>query len=1062
MRNSFSINIGFLVLSIMGLAIIPRLTVQLYPSAKGQTVFVNFEWPNMGAEVLEKEVTSPIEGALSSLRGVREITSESRKGSGRVTITFKKGTDMDAARFEVSSLIRSLHKKLPEGIPLPTVGYNSGSNNNDPLLLVYTIRGEGSSSVLQTYVAQSIVPRLAVLQQVSNVVLNGTPSIEWEVAYQREQLNTVGLTPGNLRSSIVTNNSRCELGAVTIGSGEAKQTIYASLSSPATSRIDASRLIVGRNGNRMISLHDVASMIQTEAEPASYFRVNGLNTVYLNVYATQGTNQVQAARRVQEAVNRLSLSFPTNFSMSVTYNASEHIETEVAKITQRALLVIVILLIFLLFTSRSWRYLFIVTLSLVANIAIGCIFFYVLDVEIHLYSLAGITVSLSMIIDNTIVMADHLRHSGNRKAFLAILAATLTSIGALTVVYLLKEEQRLNLTDFVVVLLVNLGISLGVALFLVPSLMHQFPLITKKNSAYFIRKRRAYRWGNFYGRALHRMERRRWIWLLLAVWGFGFPVFLLPDKIEVKPNKKPSLFVKYYNSTIGDHMYQSDIKPWVNRILGGSWYYFCNYFGHQLDWDDAQTRLWVNISMPDGATLRQMNDLVWEFENYLSQFDQIERFTSSITSIDNSTIEISFKREHERGSFPYELKQELETKAMENGSADFAIYGVGKGFNNALFEGHKNCKVQIRGYNYDMLLDLASRFRDSLLSVQRIQEVVIQTGVSQRGKPRYEYVMGVNNALLSQSGGSLQNLYGNLAHQSPQDTYAGNTSSPNGNTAIMLRPKNKGNISVWEMDNAMLTGHNTAYRLNQIGTLRKERVGGVIRKRNQQYQITVEYDFIGPYELSQLVLKQQLETLNKELPLGFSAWNDTYKGRWDKKEKSQYLFLLLVVAVVFMLCAVLLESLWQPIAVIAMIPFSFIGLFLSFAMFKINFDQGGYAAMVLLCGITVNSALFIINDYNQNRRLYPDKQAIANYLKAFHHKIIPILLTVFSTILGLIPFLTDGAKEGFWFTLAFGTIGGLLFSILGVVIWLPLIILKKKLPVYLLNKQKDSLPTSNQ
>lgn len=100
--------------------------------------------------------------------------------------------------------------------------------------------------------------------------------------------------------------------------------------------------------------------------------------------------------------------------------------------------------------------------------------------------------------------------------------------------------------------------------------------------------------------------------------------------------------------------------------------------------------------------------------------------------------------------------------------------------------------------------------------------------------------------------------------------------------------------------------------------------------------------------------------------------------------------------------------------------------------------------MILLCGLTVNAALYIINDYNNLRKRHKGQTNLTIFLKAFNHKIIPILLTTLSTILGLLPFLLAGKNEGFWFSLAAGASGGLLFSLLAVLLWLPLILLKEK------------------
>jgi multidrug efflux pump subunit AcrB len=112
--------------------------------------------------------------------------------------------------------------------------------------------------------------------------------------------------------------------------------------------------------------------------------------------------------------------------------------------------------------------------------------------------------------------------------------------------------------------------------------------------------------------------------------------------------------------------------------------------------------------------------------------------------------------------------------------------------------------------------------------------------------------------------------------------------------------------------------------------------------------------------------------------------------------------------------------------------------FLTFYLFGLNFDQGGFASFVLLCGITVNASIYILNEYNAIRRNFPRLSPLRAYTKAWNVKAIPIFLTVTSTILGFVPFLI-GDKTPFWFPLAAGTIGGLVMSVVGIFIFLPVL-----------------------
>jgi multidrug efflux pump subunit AcrB len=1042
-KNAFSINIIFLLLTIVGLALLPQLPVQLQPNRTGESVHVTYQWPGMGADVLEKEVTSPIEGTLSSIRGIQKITSSSRKGSGSIDLTFKEGTDMDVARFEVSSLMRTLHSKLPEGVSLPRVTYNSSGENDAPLMMIYTINGEGSRTELQHYASRHIVPAISTISGIESVTATGAPSMEWEVSYNKMRLNNSGLTMNDLKEAILSHTDKRELGVTYVEKNNQKAGLQLTLSGSEEDSLQWDKVVIVNKKNRLIYLTDVASVNFQEAKATSYFRVNGLNTIYLVIHSAKGANQMELGEKIRNSVEKLKYSFPSNFSMLVNYDASENIREEVTKITTRAMLAVIILLIFVLLISRRWRYLFIISLSLAANLSIAVIFYYLLGIEIHLYSLAGITVSLGMIIDNTIVMTDHLRHTGNRRAFLAILAATLTTMGAMTVIFFLKKEQQLNLIDFAVVMLINLSVSLAIALFFVPALMTRLPLKAKKSKRIIRRKRRVLWWNRQYTNFIRFGLRWRWAFILVFILGFGLPVFLLPDKIETDKDKESEWYVSLYNSTLGNETFVTTYKPWVNRILGGSWHWFSSYFSSGgMNWDDQQTKLYAQAQMPDGSTIEQMNKVFEEFENFLSGFDEVQLFTSSIYGIDHASIEISFTKEAENSSFPHILKQRLIEKATQTGGIDFSIYGVGLGFSNATGDGMKNNHLQFRGYNYDLMLTIARQYRDSLLTNPRIQEVLLQTSSnSWWQKARYEFVMDLDEQRLSQARSSLRNVYYNLMHHSPQAMNAGFITDSYGAAPIRLREENHNKTSVWQFNHNLLASGNSFFRLKDVGTLIKERTGNVIKKENQEYRLNIEYDFIGPYELNKRVRERWLEKINNQLPLGFSVVDQSGYWGWDREEKGQYWLLLMILGIIFLLCGILFESIRQPIIVIAAIPVSFIGLFLTFAIFKIDFDQGGYAAMILLCGLTVNATLYIINDFNNLMHI---TNPTRRFIKAFNHKIIPILLTTLSTILGLLPFLLGGKTEGFWFSLAAGAIGGLIFSVVAVVVLMPLIQLPKK------------------
>lgn len=124
-----------------------------------------------------------------------------------------------------------------------------------------------------------------------------------------------------------------------------------------------------------------------------------------------------------------------------------------------------------------------------------------------------------------------------------------------------------------------------------------------------------------------------------------------------------------------------------------------------------------------------------------------------------------------------------------------------------------------------------------------------------------------------------------------------------------------------------------------------------------------------------------------------------------------------------------------------------VGLFLTFPIFKVTFDQGGYAALVMLSGIVVNASIYLISEYDTVTGMHyraslpvTVRTNIRYWVKAYNRKIIPTLLTIISTILGLIPFLFDGKDVSFWYSFAMGVIGGMIFSIIALIFFMPVFV----------------------
>ena len=277
-----------------------------------------------------------------------------------------------------------------------------------------------------------------------------------------------------------------------------------------------------------------------------------------------------------------------------------------------------------------------------------------------------------------------------------------------------------------------------------------------------------------------------------------------------------------------------------------------------------------------------------------------------------------------------------------------------------------------------------------------------------------------------------------------KDIYSGTVVMGGELEKLKLTSRQSDRYDVWSLSHIPLMANDRAYKLGELADVGKGQMPQQVVKVNQQYRLCLQYEYIGASAQGKKVQERTVKAFNAQLPMGYNAKIESAYWSWDKANKKQYMLLFLVIVIIFFTTSILFNSLKQPLAVIFVIPISYIGVFLTFYTFKLNFDQGGFASFVLLCGITVNASIYILNEYNQLLEAHPNWSALRAYLKAWSAKITPIFLTFISTILGFIPFMLGTDKEAFWFPLAAGTIGGLIMSLLGIFVYLPIFTLKSE------------------
>jgi multidrug efflux pump subunit AcrB len=518
--------------------------------------------------------------------------------------------------------------------------------------------------------------------------------------------------------------------------------------------------------------------------------------------------------------------------------------------------------------------------------------------------------------------------------------------------------------------------------------------------------------------------------LLVTVWLFGIPVWLLPEKIETP------VLASLYNPIFGSKFY-SDIRPYMNYLLGGSSHLFFNYVTKGEFWSfGSETYIVVSIDAPPGTEIERLDGVMRGVEEQLARSgNQIQKTVTRVSNDGYASMRILFSNEVSQTAFPYLLKAHLTAYLSQVGGVNTGVYGYGPGFYTG-GESAPSYHIKILGYNYNQVKQIAKDLQRELERNPRVANVEIERSYFGRKDNITEIAVTVERQALARCGLSVADII-RLVRSYSRGTVSRLEQFKVEGEQLNYVVKYAGyhDFSVDTLQQIIvrtLTG--TAVRLEDIVTIAERRTLGQIVRENQQYQRWVSFDYKGPYKYGDQFVDRVVK--NAVLPAGYSV--ERPQGFFffrEREEREIFWVILLSVLIVFMVTAALYESLIKPFVIILAIPMSLIGVFLAFYLSDTNFDRGGYASVILLAGIAVNNSIVLV-DYiaRRHKRGMDLTEAI---VLACRHRIRPILMTTLTTIAGLIPLVVDEKQGSFWYSLAVGTIGGLALSTVLILLVVP-------------------------
>jgi len=993
-RRPVAVAMLYAALALLGVASWLNVPVELLPETELPRLRITAQWPGASPEVTEAFLTSPIEAAVQQVRGVEKVTSTSAEERGTVEVEFGREVDMDFARLELSEKLAVLDETLPDDAQRPVVEpyVPEEFQSQSRPFLSYTLTGPVTTEALRTILDETVAPELRQVEGVADVQGYGGRDRVLEVALDERRILALGLTPDAVRLKVAALEDVREAGVVRRGG-----MLYAlAVRETAGSAARIRRLPLLTDKGRVVRLEDVAVVRDTYEEPRTFYRIDGQPAVSFVVVKEIGVNVVKAADAVKARMEQVGARLPGGARVILDQDESEAVRAQLTDLRGRALSSALIVFVVLFFFLRSFRSAAIVfsSIAFAALITLNLIYFG--GLTLNVLTLMGLAMGFGLIIDNAVVVLENVfRHArtapdaeaaaerGAREMVLPVLAATLTTIIVFIPFVYLQGELRLFYVPLAIVVgFTNLA-SLLVTFTFTPALA-----------------------ARLLGTRVRRIRERA-------------------------GTERIPIYQRLYAAMVGATLR----RPWMAvaaslLALAGSGYLFDRYVTRGTvwrPWYEEESYIQVNFGLPRGEELQRTDELVRYFEQRLRAMPEVAKFTTQVYP-QAAQMRVEFPDSLQETSVPLSVKEQLEAYSHQYGGAEVRVYGYGPSFYGG-GSSPPNYSIQVLGYNYERVREIADDLGRRLQRFSRIQDVDTNSSGAwyQRDKAT-EVVLNVDRAALAAHGLTAREVVDRVSAAVGRNGARGRLRVADEEVRFGVAMDGHQQLDVQELQNLLIPGPGGgSVRLADVARVGEREVLNRIIREDQQYQRMVSYEFRGPNKLGDKVHEAVMKSTR--LPPGYTLVGRE-EWKWSDDEKMQiYGVLAVSLILVFMVTAALFESLRQPLCVLLTVPMALIGVFLTFFFTGASFTREAFIGVIMMGGVVTNNATLLVDHINQLRRVACVSLHDA-VLRGTLERVRPILMTSAVTILGLLPLViaSEAADANIWNALGYALLGGLASS----------------------------------
>ncbi|MBB6031716.1 HAE1 family hydrophobic/amphiphilic exporter-1 [Borreliella spielmanii] len=1007
----------FSLLMMISLYTFSRLKVDLLPGIDIPQISINTVYPGASPKEVEESVSRVLESGLSSLKNLKNIYSISSKENSIVSLEFYHGTDLDLVLNEIRDVLELVKSSLPSKSQTPRIfRYNL---KNIPVMEI-VINSVRPVSELKRYADEIIKPGLERLDGVAIVTVNGGSKKRVLIEVSQNRLESYGLSLSRVSSIIASQN--LELSAGNILENNLEYLVQVSGKFKSIEEIGnvviAYKMPDSSSGINLspieIKLKDIAN-IKTDFEDLSeYVEYNGLPSISLSVQKRSDANSIAVSNVVMSEIEKLKLSMPKDMRLEIASDSTNFIKASISTVVNSAYFGAMLAIFVIFFFLRSFRATIIIGISIPIAIILTFCLMYFVNISLNIMSLAGLALGIGMVVDCSIVVIDNIykyRQKGAKlisssilgaqEMMLPITSSTFTSICVFGPFLIFKSELGVYgdfFKDFSFTIVISLGVSLLVAIFLVPVLSsHYVGLYTSfqrniKNA--FIRKIDVFFLNIYY-----------------------FLEFLYINLLNIVLNHKLIFGLIVFFSFIG--------SLFLGLLLD------VTTFDRGKD-----NSISINLNFPHRTSLEYAKFYSNRFLEIVKS--EAKGYKSIISTLDADRITFNVL-------FP--LKEEFQDKSIKSIDYDAIKYKIMNRIGNLYPEfniepssgnalgGGDSIKIKISGNDFEYMKDygkiLVSMLKKEIPELVNprlsINDAQLQIGVEIDRALAYNYGIDMNTILNELKA----NVNGIVAGQYVENGL---------NYDIVLKLDRMDVKNLKDLEKIfIINSSGVKIPFSSIATFEKTNKAESIYRENQALTIYLNAGISPNDNLTQVTAKV-VDFINNKVP---HKEGTVLKVEGEYNEFSNIMnqfkiIIMMAIIVVFGIMASQFESFLKPFIIIFTIPLTAIGVVLIHFLAGEKLSIFAAIGMLMLVGVVVNTGIVLV-DYTGLliKRGFKLREAIVESCRS---RFRPILMSALTSIIGLIPMaFSSGSGNELLKPIAFTFIGGMTASTFLTLFFIPML-----------------------